>query len=158
MATTPEEVYEFVKQFIESVGIDPATCWNDKNKAYYFEQGSAKIEVFISSHKMKSGNTRKYLRIFSALIKVPSSNKEKFYRRCLEISDQSLGVKISVVPNANHDNDWVYATYERDIEGIDYKETATCITDLGLWADWLGDKLQSEFGKDVKKEKPSTLY
>ena len=80
-------------------------------------------------------------------MKVPETNKERFYRRCLEVSDQSLGVKLTLVPNAAPDNDWLYATYERDIQGIDYNETVTCINDMGLWADWLDDQLKSEFGE-----------
>ena len=144
--SNPQQILDHVKQFIQSVGVDPATCWNEQNKAYYIYKGSAKLEIFVSSHPQNDGTTRHYLRIFSVLMKVPATNKEYFYRRCMEISDQSLGVKLTVVPNAAPDNDWVYATYERDINGIDYNETITCVNDMGLWADWLDDQLKTEFG------------
>ncbi|MEM7103557.1 MAG: YbjN domain-containing protein [Bacteroidota bacterium] len=143
---TPEQVLQFVAQFIQSVGVDPTTCWNEEKKAYYVTKGSARIEVFISNHPMKDGSIRHYLRIFSGMMKVPHANRERFYRRLLELNDQSLGVKLTVMPNAQPDNDWVYATFERDIKGIDYNETATCIADLGYWADMFDDQLKNEFG------------
>lgn len=142
---SPQQVLDHVKNFIASVGIDPATCWHEENKAYYIYKGSARIEIFVSSHTQQDGSTRNFLRIFSGLMKVPQSNRERFYRRCLEVSDQSLGVKLTVRPDATPDNDWLYATYERDISGLDYDETKTCIEDMGLWSDWLDDTLQKEF-------------
>ncbi|MBC8173133.1 MAG: YbjN domain-containing protein [Chitinophagales bacterium] len=143
---TPQEILDNVKQFIQSVGVDPATCWNEQNKAYYVYKGSAKLEIFVSSHPNQDGSSRDFLRIFSGLMKVPASADAKFYRRLLEIGDQSLGVKLTVMSNATPDNDWVYATYERDTHGLDYNETVTCIADMGLWADNLDDKLKNEFG------------
>lgn len=152
---TPEIILGYVKQFIQSVGVDPATCWNEQNRAYYIFKGSAKIEIFVSSHPESNGTTRHYLRIFSGLMRVPENNKERFYRRCLEVSDQSLGVKLTLVPNAAPDNDWLYATYERDINGMDYNETVTCINDMGLWADWLDDTLKNEFGTGTTPGQPN---
>lgn len=152
---TPEIILGYVKQFIQSVGVDPATCWNEQNRAYYIFKGSAKIEIFVSSHPESNGTTRHYLRIFSGLMRVPENNKERFYRRCLEVSDQSLGVKLTLVPNAAPDNDWLYATYERDINGMDYNETVTCINDMGLWADWLDDTLKNEFGTGSTPGQPN---
>lgn len=151
---SPQQALDYVKQFIQSVGVDPSTCWNEERKAYYLTKGSARIEIFVSSHPQQDGNTRHYLRIFSGLMLVPASGKEKFYRRCLEISDNSLGVKLTLVPDAAPENDWVYATYERDISGMDYDETATCINDLGLWADWLDDTLKGEFGIGAGPSRP----
>ena len=57
---TPEQVLGYVKQFIESVGVDPSTCWNEQNKAYYIYKGSARIEIFVSSHPENNGTTRHY--------------------------------------------------------------------------------------------------
>ncbi|HET8962467.1 MAG TPA: YbjN domain-containing protein [Chitinophagales bacterium] len=143
--SNPQQVLDYVKEFIKGVGIDPATCWNAQNQAYYLYKGSARIELFISSHAQPDGSTRHFLRIFSGLMLVPTANREKFYRRCLEVSDQSLGVKLTVRPDATPDNDWLYATYERDISGMDFDETKTCIEDMALWSDWLDDTLQKEF-------------
>ena len=151
---TPQQVLDYVKQFIQSVGVDPATCWNEQNKAYYIYKGSAKLEIFVSSHTNTDGSVRNFLRIFSGIIKVPDTNKEHFYRRMLEISDQSLGLKMTAVTNATPENDWIYATYERDITGIDYDEVVTCLSDMGLWADYLDDQLKAEFGTPVNPSQP----
>ena len=153
--STPQQILDNVKNFIQSVGVDPTTCWNEQNKAYYVFKGSAKLEIFVSSHPQNDGITRHYLRIFSGIAKVPATDKERFYRRCLEVSDQSLGVKLTAMPNADPTNDWIYATYERDIAGMDYNETVTCINDMGLWADWLDDQFKNEFGGGSNPSAPN---
>jgi hypothetical protein len=46
---TIDEATGFIRQFITSVGVDPATCYNEQNKAWYLNKGSASIEIFLSS-------------------------------------------------------------------------------------------------------------
>lgn len=138
---TIDEVHGYIRQFISNVGVDPATCYNDQNKAYYLTKGSASIEIFVSSHPQPNGSSRNFLRIFSPIMQVPPENREHFYRRLLELNDQSLGVKFTIHSSA----DKVYTTFERDIEGLDAAETSTCISDLGLWSDYLDDILRTEF-------------
>src|ERR1044071_6670287 len=112
---TIDEAHSYIRQFITSVGVDPNQCFNEQNKAYYITRGSASIEVFISSHPQQDGTSRNFLRIFSQLVTIPAENREQFYRRMLELHDQSLGMKLTIQPGT----DKVYATYERDINGID---------------------------------------
>ena len=81
------------------------------------------------------------MRIFSPIIKVPENNQANFYKKLLEINDSKLGVKLTLLPGSTQ----VYATFERDIKGIDYEELATCIADLEWWADELDDELAVEF-------------
>ena len=138
---TVDEAHGFIRQFITSVGVDPNGCFNAQNKAYYLTRGSASIEIFISSHPQQDGSARNFLRLFSQVAAVPADHRELFYRRLLELSDQSLGVKLTIQPGT----DKVYATFERDITGIDASETATCIADLGSWADYLDDVIRKEF-------------
>jgi len=138
---TIDETHGFIRQFITSVGVDPNACFNQESKAYYITRGSASIEVFISSHPQQDGSTRNFLRIFSQVVSVPAENREYFYRRMLELNDQSLGMKLTIQPGT----DKVYATFERDINGIDATETATCIADLGSWADYFDDIIKKEF-------------
>lgn len=140
---TIDEVHGYIRQFITSVGVDPNTCYNADNKAYYLKKGTASIEIFVSSHPQNDHTTRNYLRIFSQVFSVPNDRKEVLFRRLLEMNDQSLGVKLTLQPGT----DKVYATFERDINGIDANETATCISDLGLWADYFDDQLTKEFGQ-----------
>ena len=53
-----------------------------------------------------------------------------------------MGVKLSIIPEKGY----VYAVAERDIEGMDYLEFKTFISDLGYWADQLDDVLHKRFG------------
>src|SRR4030095_8303074 len=138
---TIDEVHGYIRQFIISVGVDINSSYNAQNNAYYLKLGSASIEIFVSSHPQPNGTTRNFLRIFSPLMEVPSSNLETFYRRLLELNDTSLGVKLSIMPGTQK----VYGTFARDIEGVDTTETATCINDMGLWSDYLDDVLKNEF-------------
>jgi hypothetical protein len=140
--TTIEDAHGFIRQFITSLGVDPTACFNEQSKAYYLTRGSASIEIFVSSHPQQDGTTRNFLRVFSQVATVPADNRELFYHRILELCDQSLGLKLTIQPGT----DKVYATFERDITGIDANETATCIADLGSWADYFDDIIKKEFG------------
>lgn len=141
MSTTIEAAKGYIEQFISSLGLSPAECFNSQKNAWYLKKGSANIEVFISSHQQSNEKVRNYLRIYSPIMQVPATNVIQFYRRLLELNDTSLGVKISIMKNSNQ----VYCTFERDLNGIDYDETQTCISDLAVWADFLDDSLKKEF-------------
>jgi hypothetical protein len=75
-------------------------------------------------------------------VKVPQSSLIPFYRRLLELNDTSLGVKLTILSNS----DQVYATFERDIKGMDYTEMVETIADVEWWADYFDDLLIREFG------------
>ncbi len=53
-----------------------------------------------------------------------------------------MGVKLSMLPEKG----FLYAVAERDIEGMDYQEFKTLISDLGYWSDQLDDVLKERFG------------
>ena len=133
-------VESMIDSYVAEIGLTKEQTFNPEKRAYYWVKGSARIEVFIQEIKFES-HARYYLRIFSPIIKVPTTNQLSFYKRLLEINDSKLGVKLTLLPNS----DQVYATFERDIKGIDYEELATCIADLEWWADELDDELAREF-------------
>lgn len=137
-----DKVTEMVHQYIESVGLTKGQTYNEEKKSWNWVIGSARIQVFIHTINFSSGSSRDYLRIFSPLMQIPTGNKEDYYRHLLELNDSKLGVKLTIMPNS----DWVYATYERDIRGMDYHELSTCIADLEWWADKLDDELKEQFG------------
>jgi hypothetical protein len=141
--TDEEKADGFIRQFIVSVGVDPVACYDPSTKAYYLTKGTVRLEVYVYTDKGSGETPRRYLRIFSHIANVPTKDKESFYLRLLELNDSSLGVKLTVMPNSQK----VYATFERDIAGISAQETATCITDMGLWADYLDDVLAKEFSE-----------
>jgi len=141
MKTTVKEVEDMIDKYVVEVGLTKDQVYNAERKAWYWTRGSASIEVFITEIKFDDGFARYYIRVFSPILKVPADNQLACFRRLLELNDQSLGVKLTVLPNS----DQVYATFERDIQGIDYEEVRTIIYDAEWWADHLDDQLAAEF-------------
>ncbi len=141
MQTQIDKVSEMVHQYIESVGLTKDQVFSEEKKVWRWKKGSANIEVFIQTIHFENGGARDYLRIFSPLMKIPVNDLLTFYRHLLQLNDTNLGVKITIMPGS----EWVYATYERDIRGMDYHELATCVADMEYWADALDDELKEAF-------------
>lgn len=140
METQKADVEAMIDAYVKEIGLTKEQTYNIEKKAWYWVKGSARIEVFIQEINFET-HSRFYLRIFSPIIKVPENNQANFYKKLLEINDSKLGVKLTLLPGSSQ----VYATFERDIKGIDYEELATCIADLEWWADELDDELAVEF-------------
>lgn len=140
-------VNQMIERYVGTVGLDKAKCYDGLKNSWNWRIGSASIQVFVQAVPLSSGAIRYYLRIFSPLMEIPITSEAYFYRYLLELNDTKLGVKISVLGN------WVYATYERDVVGMDYDELATCIADLEWWADTLDDQLKQKF-TTVAGERP----
>jgi len=134
-------VTEMIHCYVESVGLTREQIYNPELKNWRWKTGSASIEVLIEKINFSNGSRRDYMRIFSPLMKTPATNLLSFYRHLLELNDSKLGVKLTIMPS----NQVVYATYERDIKGMDYSELSTCIADLESWADKLDDELKAQF-------------
>lgn len=131
-----------IEKYVESVGLSKEETFNEEKQFWHWKHGSASIEVFVQSVEVGHDKTREYLRIFSYLADVPSLSlvaREKYLVHLLEMNDRNLGVKLTLMEGSNR----VYATYERDILGMDFGELATCIADLEWWADKLDDELKS---------------
>jgi hypothetical protein len=143
MESQKQAVSDMVHKYIESVELTRTQVFNEAKNVWTWKKGSATIQVYIETINFSNGNFREYLRIFSPLLEIPANQvgNASFYRHLLEINDGNLGVKLTIMPNSN----WVYATYERDIRGIDYDEVVTCIYDLEYWADKLDDELKAKF-------------
>lgn len=141
MTAQIEKVTGMIHQYVESIGLTQEQVFDFDKNTWRWCKGSASIEVFIQTIRFDNGGSRDYLRIFSPLLKIPANDLLSFYRHLLQLNDTNLGVKITIMPNSN----WVYATYERDIRGMDYHELATCIADMEYWADTLDDELKNAF-------------
>jgi hypothetical protein len=141
MTTQIAKVTDMINQYVESIGLTPEAVYNTEKKIWRWRKGSANIEVFIQTIGFEKGGARDYLRIFSPLMKIPVNDLLAFYKHLLHLNDTNLGVKITIMPGS----EWVYATYERDIRGMDYHELATCIADMEYWADALDDELKTAF-------------
>lgn len=144
---TPKEIRTelaeaMIEQYVESIGFNKEDSYDAQKQIWRWKHGSVDIEVFVQSVKVGEDSTREYLRIFSYLADVPTlstHSRERFLTKLLEMNDQNLGVKLTLLKDSNR----VYATYERDIMGMDYTELSTCIADLEWWADKLDDELKS---------------
>ncbi|GAB2579236.1 hypothetical protein [Spirosoma areae] len=134
-------VATLIQCYVESIGLTKESTYKAKTNNWLWKNGSATIEVFVQTISFPSGGRRDYLRVFSPLLTVPANNLLHFYRHLLELNDLRLGVKLCIAPNTQT----VYATYERDIRGMDYQELTTCIRDLENWADELDDQLKAQF-------------
>lgn len=133
-----------IEQYVESIGLSHEETYEAERNFWRWKHGSALIEVFVQSVQVGENKTREYLRIFSYLADVPelsSHEKARFLTNLLEMNDRNLGVKLTLMKDSNK----VYATYERDILGMDFRELSTCIADLAWWADKLDDELKSRF-------------
>ncbi|MCS6821772.1 MAG: YbjN domain-containing protein [Microscillaceae bacterium] len=131
-----------IEKYVESVGLTKEETYDPVKNVWRWRHGSANIEVFVQSVNVGQNSTREYLRVFSLLGEVPQASllvRERFLIRLLEMNDVNLGVKLTVMK----DTDKVYATYERDIMGMDFGELSTCIADLEWWADKLDDEIRS---------------
>ena len=54
-----------------------------------------------------------------------------------------MGIKLSTIP----DKGLLCAIAERDIDGMDYQEFISLISDISNYADFLDDYLRVKFGK-----------
>jgi type III secretion system-like peptide-binding chaperone len=136
------EIQQMMTRYLQEIGLNADTSFKKENNAWYWSRGSANIEVYVDAIDMGNNRKRLFLRVFSPLVTVPPNAGTAFYRRLLELNDKSLGVKLTLYPAT----DKIYATYERDIKGMDYDEMADTIADLEWWADNIDDKLMQEFG------------
>ncbi|MCS6824728.1 MAG: YbjN domain-containing protein [Cytophagaceae bacterium] len=145
---TREEVEALIDRYVSEIGLTKEQTYNPERRAWYWVRGSARIEVFVQEIPM-GGYSRFFLRVFSPIMRVPAGRELECYRKLLELNDVKLGLKLTLMKGT----DQVYATYERDINGIDYEELSTTIADLEWWADKLDDELQLEFAGDYISER-----
>ncbi|MEO7312242.1 MAG: YbjN domain-containing protein [Chitinophagaceae bacterium] len=136
------KVMEMVNCYAESVGLDRVKVYSADKKDWLWKKGSASIELFIQRLTFSDGYQRDFIKIFSPVMNMPQTTRLlEFYHRLLELNDEKLGIKLTMQKGS----DQIWATFERDIKGIDYNELVTFIADFEHWADALDDMLKDEF-------------
>ena len=148
---TSEVVHGYIMQFFNGIGLAKTDVYVPEEDTYYWMRGSARLQMFISPIPMGNGSTRYYLRLFSPLMMKPAKNSEHFYRTLLQLNHNSLCVKLTM----RAELEYVFACYERDIEGMDYREFYTFLTDLAWWADDLDDRLKGMFPEEPTVMNPN---
>ena len=142
--TTTEMVKVYVNQLCAEIGCTPESIYSKENNSWFFTRGSATVEVFMSSYETVVKTIRTFIRCFSPVYALPADNQKKMllYQEALQNNASFMGVKLGIMPEKG----FMYAVAERDIEGMDYTEFKTLISDLGYWADQLDNILHESFG------------
>jgi len=132
----------YIYRLCHEIGANADSIYNAKTGAWYFAAKSTTIEVFLTS--FQSGEKeRTFIRCFAPLCGIPADTKRKLdmYQAVLEINTQRPGIKLSITS----DKRFLCAVSERDIDGMDYQEFLTIITDISFWADQLSDFFKKHF-------------
>lgn len=135
--TTTEMVKVYIAQLCKEIGCTPESIYNANTNSWFFTRGSASVEVFMNSYETNVQTVRTFVRCFSPVYPVPADNEKKvmLYQEALANNSSFMGVKLAVIPEKGY----MYAVAERDIDGMDYTEFKTLISDLGFWSDQLDD-------------------
>jgi len=142
--TTSEMVKVYVNQLCAEIGCTSESIYSKENNSWFFSRGSVSIEVFLSSYETVVKTIRTFVRCFSPVYALPVDDAKKIqlYQEALQNNTNFMGVKLSIMPEKG----FMYAVAERDIDGMDYEEFKTLVSDLGYWADQMDDILKERFG------------
>ena len=143
--TSIETVKAYINRLCQEAGADPQKAYSAQNDAWYFARGSSTLEVFFTSYETEDKSQRTFLRCFSTIYPIPldAVKRQELYQVALEVNARNTGVKLGTMA----DKGYMYAIGERDIDGMEYHELVTMISDVGYWADHLDDLLKGRFGE-----------
>ena len=145
--TTAAMVQVYITQLCTEIGCTPESIYNKESNSWFFSRGSASVEVFLSSYETAVKTVRTFIRCFAPVCAIPANEprKAQLYQEALQNNVGFMGVKLGVMP----DKGYMYAIAERDIDGMDYEEFKSVISDLGYWADQMDNSLSQRFGTDT---------
>jgi hypothetical protein len=134
----------YINQLCAEIGCTPESIYSKENNSWAFTRGSASIEVFMSSYVTAVKTVRTFVRCFSPVYAIPADAQKKvqLFQEAIQNNATFMGAKLGILPEKG----FMYAIAERDIEGMDYTEFKTLVSDLGYWADQLDDMLHQRFG------------
>jgi hypothetical protein len=137
-----EIVKEYIRHLCTEVGVNAEKIFNTETGAWYFVQGNSTIEVFLTAQKNPQEEQQIFIRCMSPLCAIPRDIPKQFilYKTALAINSTYLGFKLI----ADESRGIVCAVSERNIEGMDYGEMISLISDLGFWAGKLDMYLKKE--------------
>lgn len=134
----------YVNQLCTEIGCTPESIYNKNTNSWFFTRGSASVEVFMNSYQTAVKTIRTFVRCFSPVFPIPTDmeKRNQLYQEALTNNATFMGVKLSILPEKG----FIYAVAERDIDGMDYTEFKTLLSDLGYWSDQLDNILAERFG------------
>jgi hypothetical protein len=135
----------YIYRLCQQVGANAESIFNPKTGAWYFSSGSSTIEVFLTTLGDGQERERTFIRCFTPVFVIPADTKKKWavFETALEINTERMGIKLGTLP----DKALLCVVTERDIDGMDYQEFITIISDISYWAGQLSDYFEKRFGK-----------
>ena len=135
----------YIDRLCKEIGTRADNIYNAKTGAWYFSRGDSTIEVFLTNMEGLEDADRIFIRCFAPLCTVPVSPASQFglFQMALELNSRFMGIKFGTLPGKS----LLCVIAERDIEGMDYQEFVTMISDIGYWADHFDHYLQEHPGK-----------
>jgi hypothetical protein len=137
-----DHVKSYIALLCIDLGVDASSIYNEKTGSWYFTQNGSTIEVFLTAQKNPQQEQQVFIRCMSPLCAIPRDLPKQFvlYKTAMAINATYLGYKLT----ADETRGIVCAVTERNIEGMDYNEMITLISELGFWAGKLDAFLKKE--------------
>ncbi len=135
----------YIHRLCREIGTTADAIYNESTCAWYFSMGSSTIEVFMTNMESIEGSDRVFIRCFAPVCAFPKNPIALFelFKKALELNTRHMGIKLGTLSN----RDLLCIVAERDIEGMDYQEFVTMISDIGYWADHFDNYLQEHNGR-----------
>lgn len=142
--TTIPMVKAYIDQLCKEIGTSADAIYSKEADSWYFTQGSAKLQLCFVSYNTVNKTVETYIRVFAPVYPIPTSPDKKLalYTDILELNRQFMGVKFCTYASDGQ----IYIFTERNINGMDYEEFKSAITDAGYWADMADDELAKKYG------------
>ena len=133
----------YIYRLCHEVGANADSIYNSKTGAWYFTSGSSTIELFLTTLETGRQAERTFVRCFAPVCTIPDDTKKKLaiFKIALEINTDRMGIKLGALT----DKGLLCAVTERDIDGMDYQEFISIISDISYWADHLKDYFKTHF-------------
>ncbi len=131
---------KLVQSVLKGMALDDS--YQEVSGGYVFERfmGSAGFYIILKKNTLIKANTLSFV---SPILKVPNRNKEKFYRRLLELNKFLVSCSLAIV------DDTVQIVSERELKGLDAYEFEVLMHSVSIFANYLDDSLSKEFGTDM---------
>ncbi len=137
-ASNLEKARTMVEDILSDLGIDPIETLEEEGSdrlVWCVQRGSA--TVFIELFRERGSE---YFLIDCPLLYLPSQNREKFFKRLLELNDRLIEGSLCLRGEVIH------LTGIRPVLGLDAVEVEGMLQRLSSWADGLDNQLSEEFG------------
>jgi hypothetical protein len=133
----------YIYRLCNQIGVNADSIYNAKTGAWYFTSGSSTIELFLTTIERGLEAERTFVRCFAPVCAIPDDTKKKLavFKIALEINTDRMGVKLGALA----DKGLLCAVTERDIDGMDYQEFISIISDISYWADHLKEYFKTHY-------------